>query len=65
MLNKVLAIIFIVLFSVALAWAAMFCIDAIEGEKWAVALMSAAIAGISIFRIAYYAKALSHRDEDR
>ena len=63
-MNKIIAIVFIVLFAVVLAGAVIYCIDAIEYEKWVIALVSCAIAAFSIYRIVYYANMLSQRNSD-
>ncbi len=62
--NKIIGIVFIVLFAVVLAGAVKYCIDAIEYKKWVIALVSCAIAAFSIYRIVYYAKMLSQRNSD-
>lgn len=63
-MNKIIGIVFIVLFAVVLAGAVKYCIDAIEYKKWVIALVSCAIAAFSIYRIVYYAKMLSQRNSD-
>ena len=62
--NKIIGIVFIVLFAVVLAGAVKYCIDAIEYEKWVIALVSCAIAAFSIYRLIYYAKMLSSGDKN-
>jgi hypothetical protein len=64
MLNKVLAVIFIVLFSLVLGWSVVFCLDAIDSKNWVFVLMSIAVAIISIIRIVYYAKGLFLGDKE-
>ncbi len=63
-MNKIIGIVFIVLFAVVLAGAVKYCINAIEYKKWVIALVSCAIAAFSIYRIVYYAKMLSQRNSD-
>ncbi len=64
MLNKILSIIFIVLFGVALSVGVKLGVEAAESKKWILALTAIAIATFSIVRIVYYAKCLARRDNN-